>query len=135
MQMCATTATKTPWKLPLAEHRRYIRRPGRVGEHRALQFFRGMAMPYCESEQVDDLIHMRAHQMRPQDLAGPFLDQDLIAIHRLRFLLSGEPVRRFVAADLELLILLAGFFLPQAHGSDGRKREGHTRDCAVVRLV
>ena len=92
-------------------------------------------MPDCERKEIDDLVGLRADDMRAEDLARSLLDQRFIAIHPLRQTAGGKPIGRVLRLHFELQSLLLRLALIQTDGGDRRHRESYARHSSIIWLM
>src|SRR5258708_1104228 len=107
------------------EHGAHIRRARGGGVNHVLEIACPQARAYGKGEQVDDLLGMHAHQMRPQDTLGSLLDEHLVAGMRQRHPPRRIPTRRVLVLRRKAPALRAIRLLKQAHACQGRGSENH----------
>lgn len=86
-----------------------------------------------QSENIDDLVHVRAHEVGAQHPFRPFLDQDLEAEGGFGRCACCEPVGGLLIFDSVEQTLILSLPLRQPDRRDRRDCEGHARDAAIVR--
>ncbi len=104
----------------------------RMREDRVHQVFLGGLELHGDDETLDQLRHLRADQVRAQELPGlgieDGLDQALVLAERDRLAVADERE----AADLDLAALLLGRLLGQADAGDLRMAIGAAGDAQLV---
>src|SRR5713226_5988703 len=84
------------------EHRSDVRSPGRIGEYGRLQVIGREAVADRQTKQIDHVLDVRPDQMRAENTPAVFLDNRLIAVHRLSNATRRIPVRHLGGIHAQL---------------------------------
>ena len=89
-------------------------------------------MPNGQGKHVDDLVHVRAHQMGAHDEVSCIIDQDLVAIDRFCLLSGRKPGGGLLGLSPNLQPFLPGLGFSETHCRNGRNGEGNAGDTLVI---
>src|SRR5437879_12753462 len=100
----------TDWRIMVAgskletwlKHMAEVGSSGRIGKRRRLQVIGRETVADRQAKQIDRLVDMRPDEMRAENSAAVFLDDRLVAVHRLRHAACRVPVRRLGGLDAHL---------------------------------